>query len=182
MNSVQILEHKIQTFKRKLLLNILLKSVAFFLILFLSTFLILNYLEYFLYLNVFIKTAFFFSFIFLFLFLIIKQIALPIRNYLLYEKSLSNEFAAETIGNHFPDIKDKLLNTIQLQTSNNDSLAFHSVNQRASFFNDFDFNIAIDKEESKKLYYWLIIPFIFLVSTVLYNSNILSVGSQRLLD
>ena len=53
--------------------------------------------------------------------------------------------------------------------------------QRAEVFKNYDFNFAVEKHENKKFYFILIIPFILLTITSLYNSKIISEGSQRLL-
>ena len=181
MENFKIIKNKISQFKKTLLLNLFLKSGSFFLILFICSFLFVNYLEYFLYLPTVTKTVIFFSFLTIFLFLLIKQVIFPIKNIIFYDSILSNEKAALEIGKHFPDIKDKLLNTIQLENIGNQSLVINSIEQRALTLKKYDFNFAVKKEDNKKVYFLLIIPFILLIFTYLYNYKIISEGSQRLL-
>ena len=182
MSNIDILENKISAFKQKLLFNILLKGSLFFLIVTLSVFIFLNYLEYFLYLNSTTKTIFIFSFFSLFIFLLIKNVIIPSKEYIDYEKSLTTENAAKIIGRYFPEINDKLLNTIQLKSFDNQTLAMVSASQKAEFFTKYSFDNAIEKDENRQLYKWVFLPFILLIFTLLYNSNIVFEGSQRLLD
>ena len=181
-NNILLIENKINTFKRKLLFSLLLKGISFFFVIVLTLFVFINYLEYFLYLPAYIKTIVFFSFVMIFVALLLQQIILPTKKYIQYKKTLTNEKAAQIIGSHFPDIQDKLLNTIQLQYNNNKSLALNSVEQRAVYLSNFDFNTAINNKENNKLYFWLLLPLILLIITGLYNTKILFEGSQRLLD
>lgn len=183
MSGITQLNNNISVFKRRLLQMLAFRSISFFVLSFTSVFLAATYLEYFLYLPVVIKTGIVLGGGALFSYLLFILVILPAKNFLNYNRFLSDENAAEKIGSFFPDIKDKLLNTVQLQAQMQDnSLASFSLSQRAEVFSSFNFTEAVEKEENKKLYLFALIPFILLTITYLYNSSFIAESSERLLD
>ena len=48
------------------------------------------------------------------------RVALPVLNYFHLGSTISHEQAARIIGDHFADVKDKLLNILQLKSQSTD--------------------------------------------------------------
>jgi hypothetical protein len=69
-------------------------------------------------------------------------------------KHISYEQAASIIGKHFPEVDDRLLNTLQLQSQVNEhtesSLLQASIAQRMQSLRPVPFTAAIDVKKNKK--------------------------------
>ena len=182
MNQLNEIKLKLEGFKKHFFYNLLFKSACFFTFLVLTSYLLLNFIEYYSYLSVTVKTTIIFLFSFVFIIALYFLVLHPLNKYFNFNKYYSNEEAAKSIGSYFPDIKDKLLNTIQLELVENQDLAYHSALRRASSFEEINFNAALEKEKNRKPLILLFFPFTILVITLLWNSNIIFSGSQRLLD
>jgi len=90
----------------------------------------------------------FFAFAGITLFLLIKRVVIPLYWHLHAEKAISDETAAEEIGGLFPEIKDKLLNYVQLLSKqfNENDLARASIKKREQYLRHFTFTEAIEKK------------------------------------
>ena len=111
-NSALIL--KIERFIRKFYLNRLIQGALIGLVLMITLFLIINGIEYFSWLSQKGRLVLLLLFILGTSFVAIFYFAIPIINLIRFRKKMSDEQAAVIIGKFFPEISDKLLNTIQL--------------------------------------------------------------------
>jgi len=82
------------------------------------------------------------------LYLFYKFVLTPALKYLQIRKTMNHETAAELIGIAFPEIKDKLLNTVQLQQQAKSELLLASIEQKALQFNPFSFESAVKLKEN----------------------------------
>ena len=129
---------------------------AFFFILFLGV-------EYFLWLNTKGRLLLLFICIIVEGFLLFKYILTPLFFLLKIKKGIDDKFASLLIGNHFPEISDKLYNLLDLSKSNHKSeLLIASIEQRSSNLVSFDFSRAINFKESISKTKYLLIPFILI--------------------
>ena len=110
-----ILIHKLKKFQRKYYLNKLIKGFLFSLALWLSFFLIISILEHYSFFSISARTAIFFTYSAITIGVFIYFLVLPLLGMLRLGKTISEEKAADIIGQHFPEISDKLLNTLQLK-------------------------------------------------------------------
>jgi hypothetical protein len=110
----ELLIDQINTFIRKYYLNNLLRGLIFLGAGLFSAFVIIAVIEYFGNFNTIFRTILFYGFILINLGLIAWLIVPALLSYLKLGKTLSHDEAAEIIGQHFYDVKDKLLNTLQL--------------------------------------------------------------------
>lgn len=157
-------------------------SVSLILVFFLTVAL----LEYFGNFNTKIRT-------FLFWFFIISSSAVCIRFFFIplfklfhFGKTLSHEQASVIIGKHFHDVKDKLLNTLQLYEQNqiksnvDRSLIEASINQKITELKPVPFTSAVDFSENRK-YIKFIIPPVAIVIVLLFAApSILTDPADRL--
>lgn len=157
---------KVEDFVRKYYVNRLLHGVLLGAILWILLLLALNSLEYFSWLTQSGRFV-------LFLFLIIGSVAIgvayfviPVTNLIRFRKKMPNEKAAVMIGRFFPEIKDKLLNTLQLanDTQNTENqLLSAAIDQRTAALSPFRFSDAVSFKENVKF----AIPFFALLITAL---------------
>ena len=115
MNSYDLLILKLDGFIRKYYKNKLLKG-AIYSFLLLSTFLLtIILIEYFGKLNSTGRFILFFGFLFTTSVITIKFLLIPFSKLYRLGNVISYEKAALIIGEHFPNIQDKILNTLQLE-------------------------------------------------------------------
>jgi len=114
-DSYQILISKLDEFIRKYYRNQLIRGSLLFLAILLISYLLFVVLEYFLHFGTISRSILFYLFVVLngisFLVFIVNPL-LKIRK---IGEMISHEQAAAIIGKHFGEIKDKLLNTLQLK-------------------------------------------------------------------
>ena len=114
MSAPNKLIEKIEGFTRKYYLNRLVQGVLVGAVLWIGFYLLINGLEYF---SWFPSKGRFVLFLFLLAgsgFVLVYHFLIPLFNLIRFRKKMSVEQASVLIGKFFPEIKDKLLNTIQL--------------------------------------------------------------------
>lgn len=149
-----MLEHKIQEYKKRYYQNKLLKGSIFSLAVILSYFLLVSLLEYVGNFNTTLRAFLFFSFLLTALFSLVFWVIRPLVILLLPSKQLSNQEAASQIGSFFPEVRDRLLNTLQLlnqqSSAGSSDLAQASVEKASFNFRDLRFADAINLKANTK--------------------------------
>jgi hypothetical protein len=157
---------QIRAYRKKFYLNQLLKGALIGGGLIFAIFIIINFLEYFGRFNTGIRAALFFTFLaasaYTLFFLILKPL------FYLYNinKPLSDSQAAQQIGNFFPNIKDKLLNTLQLASQNKseeNNLLTASILQKSKELTLVRFVDAINFKDNRRFLKYLAIPLLAIV-------------------
>ncbi len=184
MSNYEILQTKLARFVRKYFLNDLIRGAIFFIVFFVLYVFITALIEYFLWLPPHTRKYLYYGILaalVLFFFLFIYK---PLLNLLGLKKSLSDEQSAKIIGDFFPEIKDKLLNTLQLHKQYKDSdLLLASIDQKAAKIKSLPFTKAIDFNQSLKYLPLLLLPFlIFLVLKITHLEHKVSQSYQRVLS
>src|SRR5690606_21792909 len=110
------------------------------------------------------------------LFLLIRFILFPIFKLFKLKKGIDYKEASSIIGNHFIEVKDTLLNFLQLSSYNKSSeLLMASIEQKSNNLKPIPFTNAISFSSNKKFLPYLILPVLFLVLFFISgNSNIIS--------
>ena len=116
-SNYQLLLRKLNEFIRRYYSNELLKGLILSVGLAGLFFLIFFLLEYFGTFGTTVRTVFFWSYVFLFVAILVRWIAIPLFKLFHIGKTLSYEEAARIIGNHFQEVSDVLLNTLQLKNN-----------------------------------------------------------------
>jgi len=175
---------KLNQFIKKYYTNELLKGSLLFVSIGLLYLLATLLLEHFLWLSTGYRTALFWIFIGVELSLLYKFIGVPLFKLLGLKRGISQEYASELIGNHFPEVNDKLTNLLQLQKDSEQSeLLLASINQRASDLSPIPFKIAINfKKNSKYLKYVAIPIIVLLLIKVTGNQSIIKNSYQRVVN
>ncbi|MCW5906616.1 MAG: DUF4175 family protein [Chitinophagales bacterium] len=181
--SYQSLLEKLDAFIRKYYTNQLIRGAIFSGVYVLAFFLAINLLEYYLYLSPALRKILFFGFIISSAAFIARFVAVPFMHYYKLGKIISYEQAAQIVGTHFTEVKDKLLNILQLkhaaETSDN-TLLFAAIDQKAVELKPIDFSFAIDLGKNKKYLRYLAPPLLLFLFIIIAAPNVIKEGTKRL--
>ena len=178
------IQQKLQQFSRKYYTNELIKGSILFVSLGLLYLFFTLFIEYFLWLKPTARTILFWLFIVVEVFLLFRFICFPIFKIIGLQKGISFEEASKIIGNHFPEVQDKLLNVLQLQQTNQQSdLLVASIEQKSKELQPISFNKAINFSSNKKYLKYVLIPvFIWVLSLLTGTSEKLSQSLNRVVN
>ena len=167
MESAEVhIQKKLHFFYKKYYLSSFIKGLILFSAWGLFYFLIVLYLEYFLWLKPFYRTILFWIFVSAELYLFVKFILLPLTHLLKIKKGINHIQSSKIIGNYFPEIDDKLLNILQLKNKNEENeLISASIEQKAKQISAFHFSKAISLSKNKTYLKYFILPTLFLAAS-----------------
>ncbi|MFC0603436.1 hypothetical protein [Winogradskyella pulchriflava] len=164
MSNFETIKNKLQEFIKKYYTNELLKGAILFFAIGLLYLLVTLFVEYVLWLNPTARTVLFWVFIAVELGLFIKFIAIPIAHLFHLRKGINFETASKLIGNHFPEVNDKLLNVLQLNQSPAQSdLLIASIEQKSQELQPIPFKSAVNFKSNTKYLKYAAIPIIILL-------------------
>jgi len=184
MSDFKKIEQKLHQFTRKYYTNELIKGTILFFSLGFLYFFFTLFLEYFLWLKPTARTLLFWVFIVVEVFLLIKFIAIPVFKLIGFRKGISFSASSKIIGNHFPEVKDKLLNVLQLKENANQSdLILASINQKSAELQPIPFVKAIDFRKNKKYLKYAIVPvLIYVISLFTISKGSLTESLSRVVN
>ncbi|MFK8045313.1 MAG: hypothetical protein AB8B72_07450 [Crocinitomicaceae bacterium] len=187
MSKFQDLLSQIESFIKKYYKNEMVKGVFLFFIIFLLSFLIITMLEYFGRFSPTVRTFLFWSFIISNGFILVKYIFIPLLKLGKIGQRLSVNDASTMIGNLFPDVSDKLQNTLQLSAQMNHNnanidLLQASIQQKASKLSAVPFTTGIEIGQNKKYLKYLVPILLIITAVLLLQPNIFSDGSNRIMN
>jgi hypothetical protein len=164
----QILDN-LKAYKRKYYYNRILKGGLISLSLILGAFLIVNFLEFVGNFSSTGRALLFFSYIGLSLFVLFSFILNPIYQLLNLQKYLPDEVAAGQIGAYFGEIRDKLLNAIQLQklSTSGGQLVEAALQQKTKELSPYAFDQAIDLRHNAS-YLKFLLPVLAAIGIIWY--------------
>lgn len=184
MSSSQDLIGKIERFVRKYYLNRLIRGVLVGAALWILFYLAMNTLEYFSWFNSKVRL------VLLAVFLLGSAVVLgvyfivPLVNLVRYRKKMSLEQAALLIGRFFPDVDDKLLNTLQLSSSadaGSQQLLEATIEQRTAQLAPLRFTDAVDLRGNRKYSYLFMALLAVLVLLAVFLPKFAVQPAQRIL-
>lgn len=160
-NTRQLFE-KLNTFIKKYYHNQLIKGGIYTVSILIIFFLLFAITEYFCSFGVGGRTFLFWTYILLNLVVFGKLIIIPLLHLFNIGETLNYKEAAKIIGQHFPEIDDKLINVLQLSelSNTNNALITASINQKTKKMAPISFKSAIDFSLNKKHLKWVFIPII----------------------
>ncbi len=177
---------KIDAFIRKYYLNQIIRGSIYLAMVLLLGYILLVFVEYYGNFSSTVRTLFVYGFGLVIAGILIYYIVLPTLSYFKLGKIISSEQASELIGKHFGDIKDKLLNTLQLKRLA-DSQAIHltlieaSINQKTAELRPVPFSSAIRIRENRRYLKFVLAPLVFILLLAFIAPHILSDSTERLL-
>ncbi|WNW01168.1 DUF4175 family protein [Tenacibaculum sp. HL-MS23] len=184
MENFSKIEKKLQLFSKKYYTNELIKGVILFISLGVLYLFFTLFIEYFLWLKPTARTLLFWLFLVVELFLFFRFICFPVFKIIGLQRGISFEESSKIIGNHFPEVKDKLLNILQLkQNSNQSDLLLASIEQKSNEIQPISFNKAVNFNSNIKYLKYAVIPvFIWLLSFVTGTTQKLSDSFNRVVN
>ncbi len=184
MDNFEFIKNKLEQFIKKYYINELIKGIILFFAIGLLYFLITVLVEYFLWLNSAMRTIMFWLFVVVELSLFIKFIAVPLAKLFKLANGINYINASKIIGNHFPDVNDKLLNLLQLSEDDRSSaLLVAGIEQKSLQLKPIPFRLAIDFKKNTKYLKYAAVPIcIFLAVSVFTKSSWFSDSYKRVIN
>ncbi|RZW51701.1 MAG: hypothetical protein EX263_07060 [Flavobacteriaceae bacterium] len=166
MSNFETIQQKLEQFIKRYYTNELLKGAILFFAIGLLYFLLILFIEYMLWLNPTGRTILFWIFIAVELGLFVKFIAIPLAKLFKLQKGINYEIASKIIGNHFPQVNDKLLNVLQLkENSKSTELLLASIEQKSAELKPIPFKLAINLKKNTKYLKYAAIPIVILLAS-----------------
>lgn len=182
-SNYELLISKINEFTQKFYLNKLLRGSIYTAALLLALYLVLFVLIYYTQPGTATKTALFFGYIALGLLALVLLVIRPALSYFKLGKNLSIEQASALIGDHFFNVKDKLLNTLQLKamaekSPGNSQLILAGIDQKISELKPIPFSSAIKLADNKKYIKYFLAPASLILLIAIIAPAILREGTS----
>jgi len=180
-----ILLQKLSRFKRRFYMNRLFRGGIWFIAAFVIFFLLINAFEYFTWSSPRVRTALFYAYLVLNLFILISLVIIPLFKLFRIGKTMNEEEAAAIIGSHFPEVKDKLINTIQLKRLSEENgtleLLEAGIEQKTKSLHPVPFVKAVDLRKNRKYLKYAIPPLLVLIILLMASPSIITDPSERLI-
>lgn len=186
LDDYSLLKTKLQKFISSYYQHRWIKGSLQLLLVFVSLYLITTTLEYNLYLSPAIRKFIFFFLLFGFFTLFYFWILQPLIQYYQHRSRLNDKQAAQIIGHHFPEVKDKLLNVLYLGEMNerntSQELIQASIRQKSQSLLWVKFNDAIDWARNRKLAKYLLFPIVVSLALLIFIPSLFRDSTHRLIN
>lgn len=181
-SSVKALFEKIDEYKRQYYKNLLIKGSLFTLAILLSSFLLLNTIEYFGRFSSVIRGALLFTFIGVALYSLIFWVIKPVLYLLHFNEPLTYEKAANEIGKFFPEVGDRLLNTLQLAqfSEKENALLQASIDQKSQELKFVRFADAVKISENKRYLKYALPPLVLVLLIAAVSPKFFKSSTERI--
>ncbi len=186
-SNFELLIRKIDEFIRKYYKNQLIRGLLYSLAALGTYFILIVLLEYFSWFNTGTRSVLFYTFLATALFIISRYVVLPVSRISRLGKIINREQAADIIGKHFTEVKDVLLNTLQLHNlesnkEENSDLIQASIDQKIKHLQPIPFADAVDLTKNRKYLRYALPPLIFLLAALLISPSLIIAPSKRILN
>ncbi|WP_069660038.1 DUF4175 family protein [Arcticibacter eurypsychrophilus] len=177
---------KIDEFIRKYYFNKIVRGLIYLAAAGFAGYIIITLSEYYGNFSPVIRAVLLFSFLLLNSLLFFRFIFWPLLSYFKLGKRINYLQASEIIGKHFPTVKDKLINTLQLKelssrSEDGSQIIEHAINQKIAELRPIPFHTAIRIRDNKK-YFRYALPPIFLIVIIAFTAPyIFSESTERIL-
>ncbi len=176
---------KLRKFIRRYYLNKMVQGGIWFLAAFALFFLLVNGIEYYSWGSVGMRTSLFYIYLAINVFILVRLVVIPLLKLFRIGTLISEEEAARIIGRHFPEVGDKLLNTLQLKRlgENNASLELlrAGIDQKTRKLQPIPFVRAIDLKKNRKYLRYAIPPLLIILILLFAAPSTITGPSERLI-
>lgn len=179
-NTVESIQKKIKSFQKKYYLNVFIKGSILTLSIVFFYFLVATILEHNLWLGSWARFLIFVVFFALVIGCVYKFLGAPLR-WIFTKKGLGVEQSARIIGESLPNIKDRLLNLIQLTSTTSSDLGYASIQQKSRELHHLSFDSFIHIAANKKYLRYLFVPIIAIIFILIINQAIITQSAIRLI-
>lgn len=181
-----LLLSKLDGFIRKYYKDLLIRGALYSTGLLVLFFLLASLGEYFGRFGTGVRTALFWALLITALVVLVRLIAIPLIKLFRLGPSISHEEAARIVGAHFPQVKDKLLNTLQLRGQSQEdpqrrALIEASVSQRSRELSPVPFTAAIDLGRNRKYLRYALPPLGVLLILLFAAPSLITGPTKRIL-
>lgn len=185
-HNYNLLVSKLDQFIRKYYINALIRGSLYFLAAALSVYLIISALEYYFYFSSGVRTTLLLGYLAGALAGLGYWIGKPLLAFFRLGRVISHDQAAVIIGQHFPNVEDKLLNVLQLQQQaaqrEEASLIEASINQKIGQLEPVPFLKAINLSYNRRYAKYALIPVAVFLVLLLGAPSILQDSNERLIN
>ncbi len=185
-NSYNILVSKLDEFIRKYYKNELIRGIIYFTGTGVAFFLAATFLEYFGRFGTAVRGVMFFTLLTLLLSILGRWVIFPLMKLRKLGKIISHEQAASIIGDHFTEVRDKLLNVLQLRSQassgSSSDLIQAGIDQKISELRPVPFTSAVDLSKNKQYLKWALPPLFILVCLMFYSPDIITGSTKRIIS
>lgn len=178
------IKDQLTAYKKKFYTDRLVKGSLLFFLLALSVFLVYTILEFNFRFGSIVRAFLLFSFVFSSLFFLVYWVAKPIWQLLTGTKNLSDTEAARQIGDFFPEVKDKLVNILQLQqmSDSGQSLLVASIEQKSTELSTIRFANAIKLKANVRYLKYLAAPIGMVIILLLVVPQLFTESAARIIQ
>jgi hypothetical protein len=184
-NSYQALLNKLDTFIRRYYKNQLIRGAIYFATATLLVFLLVIGLEYFGRYHSTTRAVLFYSFVAFSVFCLVRFVCIPLAKLYKLGTTLSYTQASIIIGNHFPEVKDKLLNVLQLRneaSGSDQSLLQAAINQKTQELQPIPFASAVNLNRNYRNLRYVAIPLLLYAAIYIIAPGMITDSSIRVLN
>ncbi|MDY5968949.1 MAG: DUF4175 family protein [Bacteroidales bacterium] len=188
MGKEGLIIEKLDNFIRKYYKNKLIRGMLYSAATLLSLFIAVVALERFGYFSTGVRTFLFWFYIVVGCVLLGTSVVSPLLKMRGLGKRIDNEAAARIIGQHFPEVKDRLLNLLQLEersaapTGQQTELLRAAIDQKAEQLRPVPFANAIDLKANRKYVKYVAMPALAIVVALVVAPSFVTAPSRRLID
>ena len=184
-SSYALLIEKLDQFIRKYYINQLVRGLLYSVGLIVLAFLIFSLAEHFFYFGTSVRKILFFSFLLISGAALFQWMLLPIIHYFRLGKVISHDQAADIIGNHFADVRDKLINILQLNRQldhvGSKELINASITQKTAEIQPIPFQAAIDLGKNRKYLPYALPPLLILLGILIGAPSLIKDPAHRII-
>lgn len=185
MGAFDRLLEQLDAFIRKYYMNEAIRGLALFVGVLLLSFLLVIGLEYIGRFNSYVRAVLFFGFVGLNLFVLGRYLILPVFKLKEIGNRMDRKSAARYVGKFFPEISDRLLNTLQLEDQSHEmnvELITASVAQRSKSLSVFAFTDAVDFGENRRYYGRAGVVFLVALVLAVFVPSLYTEGTKRVVN
>lgn len=180
-----ILTSKLNKFIRKYYKNLIIKGSMLSFGLIVILFILVNIFEYFSWSNIVTRTIIFYLFVISVLFILVYYVIIPALKLIKLGAVISHEEAAKIIGDHFPEVNDKLLNTLQLHnesSTSNMELLLASIEQKSADLKAVPFRKAVIYKTNLRYLKLIVPPAILLLLILAISPGAIIDPAERIIN
>lgn len=184
--SFKILVERLNIFRRKFYLFKLVKGLLITLLVSVVLFTLISLIEYFSYLPSLARGFIFYSAAILFVVMVIQFILVPVFQLLKMIRQISEEDINRLITNHFPEIKDRFLNIIELakldEKQYSTEIIWASIDQKIKEIRIFDFQNAVDFKKLRFILLYLLVSLGIVAGIVVFDKPVIAESNHRIIN
>jgi len=184
-DNYRFLLHKLDEFRRKYYKNLVLRGIIILFSISLISFLVVIFSEFIGHFSITVRTILFYLYLLINSAVLTYYVVIPLIKIYKPSNSLTYRQASVMIGKFFPEVKDKLLNTLELKEMADQSIYSRtlieaSIDQRINELKPVPFSFAINFSENRKYLKYLLIPLFILTILLFTTPKVVTESTERL--